>query len=84
MRRRLAPPIAYSQTRFDTAVEELEEQAKEVTAGRTGLAQDAEFHSAIAGADIATCPFKVLEASMKHPLTDIGIERFLADWKSRQ
>lgn len=40
--------------------------------------------SAIAGADIATCPFKVLEASMKHPLTDIGIERFLADWKSRQ
>ena len=40
--------------------------------------------AAIAGADIATCPFKVLEASMKHPLTDIGIERFLADWKSRQ
>jgi transaldolase len=40
--------------------------------------------SALAGADIATCPFKVLEQSMKHPLTDIGIERFLADWKSRQ
>jgi transaldolase len=40
--------------------------------------------SALAGADIATCPFKVLEQSMKHPLTDIGIEKFLADWKSRQ
>jgi transaldolase len=39
--------------------------------------------SAIAGADIATCPFKVLQASMKHPLTDKGIEQFLADWKSR-
>ncbi len=40
--------------------------------------------SAIAGADIATCPFKVLQQSMKHPLTDIGIERFLADWQSRE
>lgn len=40
--------------------------------------------SALAGADIATCPFKVLQQAMKHPLTDIGIERFLADWKSRQ
>lgn len=40
--------------------------------------------SALAGANIATCPFKVLEQSMKHPLTDSGIEKFLADWKSRQ
>lgn len=40
--------------------------------------------SAIAGADIATCPFKVLQQSMKHPLTDKGIDQFLADWKSRQ
>jgi len=40
--------------------------------------------AATAGADIATCPFKVLQQSMKHPLTDIGIEKFLADWKSRQ
>jgi transaldolase len=39
--------------------------------------------AAIAGANIATCPFKVLQASMKHPLTDKGIEQFLADWKSR-
>ena len=39
--------------------------------------------SALAGADIATCPFKVLEQSMKHPLTDSGIEKFLADWKTR-
>ena len=33
------------------------------------------------GADIATVPFKVLEKLIKHPLTDIGIERFLRDWQ---
>lgn len=33
------------------------------------------------GADIATIPFKVIEQLVKHPLTDIGIERFLNDWK---
>lgn len=32
------------------------------------------------GADIATVPFAVIEKLMRHPLTDIGIERFLADW----
>lgn len=33
------------------------------------------------GCDIATVPYKVLEAMTKHPLTDKGIERFLADWE---
>lgn len=33
------------------------------------------------GADIATIPFKVLQQLFKHPLTDIGIERFLYDYK---
>ena len=33
------------------------------------------------GADVATIPFKVIEQLIKHPLTDIGIEKFLADWK---
>jgi transaldolase len=42
------------------------------------------IESALAGADVATCPFKVLEQSMKHPLTDSGIEKFLADWKKNQ
>lgn len=37
--------------------------------------------SALAGADIATVPYKVLKAMIKHPLTEIGIERFLADWE---
>lgn len=37
--------------------------------------------SAKAGADYATVPFKVLEQIAKHPLTDIGVERFLSDWK---
>ena len=33
------------------------------------------------GADITTMPLHVLQALAKHPLTDIGIERFLADWE---
>ncbi|NPA15914.1 MAG: fructose-6-phosphate aldolase [Deferribacteres bacterium] len=33
------------------------------------------------GADIATVPFKVMEQLLKHPLTDIGIKRFMDDWK---
>src|SRR5262249_23664134 len=32
------------------------------------------------GAHVATCPFAVLQQLVKHPLTDIGLERFLADW----
>ncbi len=36
--------------------------------------------AAVLGAHIATCPFKVLEAMFKHPLTDKGIEKFLEDW----
>jgi len=37
--------------------------------------------AAMAGADIATIPYKVLVQMTKHPLTDIGIEKFLDDWK---
>lgn len=37
--------------------------------------------AALMGAHIATIPFKVIEQLVKHPLTDIGIERFLADWE---
>ncbi len=37
-----------------------------------------------AGADIATVPFRVLQQSMKHPLTEAGIERFLDDWRKRE
>jgi transaldolase len=37
--------------------------------------------SALAGADVATMPFKVVMQLLKHPLTDIGLEKFLADWK---
>lgn len=37
--------------------------------------------SARMGAHIATIPFKVLEQLSKHPLTDIGIDRFLKDWE---
>ena len=33
------------------------------------------------GADISTMPFSVLEAIIKHPLTDIGLQRFLKDWE---
>ena len=37
--------------------------------------------AAKAGADIATVPMKVLRAMVSHPLTDRGMEMFLADWK---
>lgn len=37
-------------------------------------------HAARLGAHVATMPFKVLQQLFKHPLTDIGIEKFLADW----
>src|SRR3989339_1644428 len=37
--------------------------------------------AAIAGAHIATIPFKVIEQLSKHPLTDVGIESFLKDYK---
>jgi len=33
------------------------------------------------GADIATIPYAVIEQLIKHPLTDIGVQRFLGDWK---
>ncbi len=36
------------------------------------------------GADVVTMPFKVLEQLIKHPLTDIGLERFLEDWRKAQ
>lgn len=37
---------------------------------------------ALAGADIATVPYKVIESMTKHPLTDAGIEKFKADYKA--
>ena len=37
--------------------------------------------SMLLGADIATIPFSTLEKLLKHPLTDIGMEKFLEDWK---
>ena len=36
------------------------------------------------GADIATVPCNILEQMMKHPLTDIGVERFRRDWEAAQ
>lgn len=38
--------------------------------------------AALAGAHISTCPYGVLDRMIKHPLTDQGIERFLADWST--
>ncbi len=38
--------------------------------------------AALIGADVATVPFKILEQLFRHPLTDIGLERFLADYRA--
>jgi transaldolase len=40
--------------------------------------------SALLGADIATIPYKVIAQLARHPLTDIGMRQFLADWENRQ
>jgi len=37
--------------------------------------------AALMGADIATIPYKVMEQLINHPLTTIGLDKFLADWK---
>jgi transaldolase len=39
--------------------------------------------AALLGADISTIPYKVIAQLAKHPLTDIGMEQFLADWEKR-
>jgi len=36
------------------------------------------------GADLGTMPYAVFEKLWRHPMTDIGLERFLADWKKTQ
>jgi transaldolase len=37
--------------------------------------------AAVMGADIATIPFNVIQQLIKHPLTDVGIKKFLEDWE---
>lgn len=39
--------------------------------------------AALIGADIATIPYKVINQLAKHPLTDVGMQQFLADWEKR-
>lgn len=42
------------------------------------------MQAALIGAHVCTMPFKVIDQLVKHPLTDIGLEKFLADWKKGQ
>jgi transaldolase len=37
--------------------------------------------AALLGADVITMPFKVIKSLIKHPLTDIGLEKFIADYE---
>lgn len=41
------------------------------------------LEAAMIGADVITMPFKVIDQLIKHPLTDIGLEQFLSDWKNQ-
>lgn len=41
------------------------------------------LNAGLVGADICTIPYSVMQQLAKHPLTDIGIEKFMADWKKR-
>ena len=45
-----------------------------------GFLSDADKQSALAGAHVATLPFKVLQQMIHHPLTDSGIVQFKKDW----
>jgi transaldolase len=40
--------------------------------------------AALMGADVCTMPFSVIERLFNHPLTDIGLEKFISDWKKSQ
>ncbi len=42
------------------------------------------MQAALAGADVGTMPFSVLTQLLRHPLTDLGLKRFLRDWQSAQ
>lgn len=42
------------------------------------------IQSALTGAHIATIPYKVIAQLARHPLTDLGMEQFLADWEKRR
>ena len=42
------------------------------------------LHAATIGAHIATMPYKVMEQLLKHPLSDIGLKKFLADWEKQK
>ena len=42
------------------------------------------IEAGLIGADIVTVPFNVIEQLFKHPLTDIGIEKFLSDWNKQK
>ena len=50
--------------------------------GVTKFIQNAAIQSGMIGADICTIPYSVMQQLTKHPLTDIGLEKFLADWQS--
>ena len=39
------------------------------------------LEAGLIGAHVATIPYKVIEQLVRHPLTDIGIERFLDEWR---
>jgi transaldolase len=40
--------------------------------------------AALMGADVSTMPFSVIDKLFNHPLTDLGLEKFLSDWKKTQ
>jgi len=42
------------------------------------------IEAGLIGADVSTMPFKVFEMLVHHPLTDIGLEKFLADWNKNK
>jgi transaldolase len=42
------------------------------------------LQAALAGADVSTIPFKIIDQMFQHPLTESGLEKFLSDWKNNE
>jgi len=55
--------------------------SNEASRAEKGTPQGPSTLAAALGADIATVPHAVLKQLFRHPLTDLGVERFLKDWR---
>ena len=78
LRREFSMSISYP---FPVFPDEFKGKRVLITGGTKGMGEATVRRFLLAGADVATVPAAVLKSLVKHPLTDKGLESFLADWK---